>query len=78
LKLLLADQTHQLHESDALGKIRLHVVYLGGHRVLGGGEFVLQRGGGFFALFAWQSGTYFRRNRPGRYRPDGLPRDLVP
>jgi hypothetical protein len=34
--------------------------------------------GGFFALFAWQSGTYFRRNRPGRYRPDGLPRDLVP
>jgi hypothetical protein len=34
--------------------------------------------GGFFALFAWQSGTYFRRNRPGRYRPDALPRDLVP
>jgi len=32
----------------------------------------------FFALFAWQGGTYFRRNRPGRYRPDALPADLVP
>jgi hypothetical protein len=34
--------------------------------------------GGFFALFLWQSGNYFRRNRPGRYRPDALPDDLVP
>ena len=34
--------------------------------------------GAFFALFAWQGGTYFRRNRPGRYRPDALPADLVP
>jgi hypothetical protein len=34
--------------------------------------------GGFLGLFAWQSGTYFRRNRPGRYRPDALPPELVP
>ncbi len=34
--------------------------------------------GGFFALFMWQSGTYFQRNRPGTYRPDALPKDLVP
>ena len=34
--------------------------------------------GGFFGLFLWQSGTYFRRNRPGRYRPDTLPKALVP
>jgi hypothetical protein len=41
---------------------------------LAGAAFV----GGFFALFVWQSGTYFQRNRPGRYRPDALPADLVP
>jgi hypothetical protein len=34
--------------------------------------------GGFLALFVWQSGTYFQRNRPGHYRPDALPKDLVP
>jgi hypothetical protein len=34
--------------------------------------------GGFFVLFAWQSGTYFKRNRPGRYRPDAVPKNLVP
>jgi hypothetical protein len=33
---------------------------------------------GFFALFVWQSGTYFKRNRPGRYRPDAVPNELVP
>ena len=34
--------------------------------------------GGFLALFLWQSGNYFRRNWPGRYRPDALPEWLVP
>jgi hypothetical protein len=34
--------------------------------------------GGFLALFLWQSGSYFRRNRPGSYRPDALPEALVP
>jgi hypothetical protein len=29
-------------------------------------------------LFLWQSGNYFRRNRPGSYRPDALPKLLVP
>jgi hypothetical protein len=41
---------------------------------LAGAAFV----GAFLALFVWQSGSYFRRNRPGRYRPDALPRELVP
>jgi hypothetical protein len=31
----------------------------------------------FFALFLW-NGNYFRRNRPGHYRPDALPPMLVP
>jgi hypothetical protein len=34
--------------------------------------------GAFLVVFIWQSGTYFRRNRPGRYRPDDIPTDLVP
>jgi hypothetical protein len=34
--------------------------------------------GAFFALFLWQSGAYFRRNRPGRYRPEAPPPELVP
>lgn len=32
----------------------------------------------FLALFLWQGGRFFRLNRPGSYRPDDLPRDLVP
>lgn len=32
----------------------------------------------FFLLFAWQVGTYFYRNKPGRYRPDALPEHLLP
>ncbi|HEY6993708.1 MAG TPA: hypothetical protein VH397_08360 [Xanthobacteraceae bacterium] len=34
--------------------------------------------GGFLGLFLWQSGGYFRRNRPGRYRPQAPPSALVP
>ncbi len=34
--------------------------------------------GGFLAFLLWQSGDFFRRNRPARYRPDALPRHLVP
>ena len=30
------------------------------------------------ALFLWQAGGYFKRNRPGRYRPQTPPRDLLP
>ena len=41
---------------------------------LAGAAFV----GGFLGLLIWQSGTFFRRNRPGRYRPEALPRELVP
>jgi hypothetical protein len=32
----------------------------------------------FFVLFLWQGGNFFRRNRPGRYRPDALPPELLP
>ena len=30
------------------------------------------------ALFLWQGGNFFRRNRPGHYRPDALPVELMP
>jgi hypothetical protein len=32
----------------------------------------------FFVVFAYQLGNYFRRNRPGRYRPDALPPNVLP
>ena len=32
----------------------------------------------FLLLFLWQAGNYFRRNRPALYRPDALPRELMP
>jgi hypothetical protein len=32
----------------------------------------------FFLVFAYQLGTYFYRNRPGRYRPDAVPAGLLP
>lgn len=31
-----------------------------------------------FVLFFWQGGNFFRRNRPGQYRPDALPASLMP
>jgi hypothetical protein len=34
--------------------------------------------GALFALFLWQGGNFFRRNRPGRYSPEALPADLMP
>lgn len=34
--------------------------------------------GAFLALFLWQVGNYFRRNRPARYAPQALPADLMP
>lgn len=41
---------------------------------LGGAAFTAA----FLALFLWQSGNFFRRNRPGRYSPDAPPRVLMP
>ncbi len=32
----------------------------------------------FFAIFAYQAGTYFYRNRPGSYRPDAIPALALP
>jgi hypothetical protein len=32
----------------------------------------------FFVTFVYQLGLYFRRNRPGRYRPDAVPQGLLP
>jgi hypothetical protein len=34
--------------------------------------------GGFSALFVWQGGIFFYRNRPGSYRPEAVPPHLVP
>jgi hypothetical protein len=41
---------------------------------LGGAAFV----GAFVLLFLWQGGNFFRRNRPGFYRPDAPPAELMP
>jgi hypothetical protein len=32
----------------------------------------------FLAIYLWQVGTFFRRNRPGRYRPDAIPAAVLP
>lgn len=32
----------------------------------------------FFVLCLWQIGGFFRRNRPGRYRPDAIPSEVLP
>ena len=32
----------------------------------------------FFLVFAYQLGTYFYRNRPGRYRPNSIPAGVLP
>jgi hypothetical protein len=32
----------------------------------------------FLGLFLWHGGNFFRRNRPGVYRPDALPELLLP
>jgi hypothetical protein len=32
----------------------------------------------FLGLFVWQAAKYFRRNRPGSYRPEALPPELLP
>jgi hypothetical protein len=34
--------------------------------------------GGVLSVFLWQAGTFFRRNRPGTYAPQALPRYLLP
>jgi hypothetical protein len=34
--------------------------------------------GGFLALFLWQLGNFFRRNRPGVYRPESVPDIVLP
>jgi hypothetical protein len=34
--------------------------------------------GGLFLLFVWQVGGILYRNRPGNYRPDALPRYVLP
>jgi hypothetical protein len=41
---------------------------------MGGAVFIAA----FLVLFLWQGGLFFRRNRPGVYRPDALPADLLP
>jgi hypothetical protein len=40
----------------------------------GGAVFI----GGFLALFLWQGGNFFRRNRPVRYHQLDIPTQLLP
>lgn len=40
----------------------------------GGAAFVAA----FLALFLWQAGSFFRRNRPGTYRADAVPANVLP
>jgi hypothetical protein len=40
----------------------------------GGAAFVAA----FLALFLWQAGSFFRRNRPGLYRADAVPARVLP
>jgi hypothetical protein len=55
----------------ALAALTLHALATG---AFAGAAFV----GVFLALFLWQSGSYFGRNRPGRYSPENVPDRLVP
>jgi hypothetical protein len=32
----------------------------------------------FLGFFLWQAGTFFRRNRPGTFRPDAVPEAVLP
>ena len=32
----------------------------------------------FLGLLLWQAGTFFRRNRPGPFRPDAVPESVLP
>jgi hypothetical protein len=32
----------------------------------------------FLAFYLWQVGTFFRRNRPARYRPEAIPAAVLP
>ena len=32
----------------------------------------------FVGLFLWQAGTFFRRNRPGRFDPNAVPESVLP
>jgi hypothetical protein len=40
----------------------------------GGAAFIA----GFLALFLWQAGGFFRRNRPGVFRSDAVPEAVLP
>jgi len=57
----------------ALGLSALIVRALEAH-ALGGATLI----GLFLLLFVWQAGKFFRRNRPGEYRPDALPPEVLP
>lgn len=34
--------------------------------------------GAFLALYLWQTENFLRRNRPGTYRPEALPKEVMP
>lgn len=62
-----------LYAVVALGLVAVFVSALRTH-TLGAAAFI----GAFVGLFLWQGVNFLRRNRPGTYRPDALPDDLMP
>lgn len=62
-----------LYAAVALGVAGVLVRALQTHE-LGATAFI----GIFAGVFLWQGGNFFRRNRPGSYRPEALPRALMP
>ena len=38
----------------------------------------LRLSGAFLALYLWQTENFLRRNRPGTYRPEALPKEVMP
>jgi hypothetical protein len=55
----------------ALGALALRAL---SEQAFGGAAFIAA----FLAFFLWQAGTFFHRNRPGTYRPDAVPPQVLP
>jgi hypothetical protein len=57
--------------SCALGALALRALT---EQAYGGAAFIAA----FLAFFLWQAGTFFHRNRPGRFQPDAIPPQVLP
>jgi hypothetical protein len=57
--------------SFALASLIVQALQIG---AWGGAAFIAA----FLGLFLWQAGTFFRRNRPGVFRPEAVPESVLP